>query len=65
MTQKKRIALKKFSSFEEQNDADVEYYRSLEPFQRLEILFKLIGHAEKKDGTVERCVRIYPLIESK
>ena len=36
-----RVA-KKFSSFEEQQKADREYYRSLTPQQRLDILLEMI-----------------------
>jgi len=61
---KRQITLKKFSSFEEAEAADDEYYLSLTMQQRLEIFIQLIGHAESKDGIVERCVRIYPITES-
>jgi hypothetical protein len=65
MSSKKEVEIKKFSSFDEQAKSDDDYYESLTPKERLEILFSLIGHKENKDGTVERCVRIYPLAQRK
>ena len=61
---KRQITLRKVSSFEEADSADDEYYLSLTPQERLQIFIQLIGHAEDKDGIVERCVRIYPITES-
>ncbi|MFQ5930656.1 MAG: hypothetical protein ACE5MK_13260 [Acidobacteriota bacterium] len=45
------MALHKFDSFEEQRQADIRYYRSLSPKQRLEIfrqLQQLVYGAEER-----------------
>jgi hypothetical protein len=55
--------VRKYSSFEDAENADIDYYASLEHEKKLELLIKLIYGSEKPDGIVERCVRIYPLAE--
>ncbi len=56
--------VKKFSGFNEAEQADEQYYLSLNNQERLEIFFQLIGHSDAADGTVARHIRIYPLTES-
>ena len=53
--------IKKYSSFEEAEKADIEYYSSLGYEKKLDLLIKLIYGSEKPNGTIERCVRIYPI----
>ena len=55
--------VKRFSSFEEENKAEEEYYKNLSYEERLKILVHLIGHEDPADGTVQRHLRIYPITE--
>jgi hypothetical protein len=51
-------------SFEESDQADREYYRSLTPQQRLAILLELNRQwAGKTDGTPDRLERVYRIIK--
>lgn len=52
-----------FSSHEEAANADREYYRSLTPEQRLDILLELIEQGG--GGTQSRFERVYRVIERK
>jgi len=52
-----------FSSHEEAAKADREYYRSLTPEQRLDILLELIEQGG--GGTQSRFERVYRVIERK
>jgi hypothetical protein len=51
-----------FRSFAEADQADVEYYRSLTPEQRLEILFELVK-SQKSDGPEQRLERVCRIIK--
>ena len=51
-----------FHSFAEADAADAEYYRSLTPEQRLEILFALVK-AQQPDGTEQRLERVCRIIK--
>ena len=51
-----------FRSFAEADQANVEYYRSLTPEQRLEILFELIANAQP-DETEQRPERVCRIIK--
>lgn len=56
-TMEKKI--QKFSSFEEAEKAEREYYRSLTPQQRIEILLELIARYRSNDESSERLERVY------
>jgi uncharacterized protein YdeI (YjbR/CyaY-like superfamily) len=54
-----------FSSFAEADKAEAEYYRSLTPAQRLEILFQLVQsqQTDEVEPRLERVCRIIKLQE--
>lgn len=56
--------VKKFISFEDEQKADLEYYRKLTYQEKLNILIQLIGHENTDDGAVKRYIRVYPITES-
>lgn len=52
--------VQKFSSFGEAEKAEREYYRSLTPEQRIEILLELIArYRQRDDESSERLERVY------
>jgi uncharacterized protein YdeI (YjbR/CyaY-like superfamily) len=51
-----------FRSFAEADKAEAEYYRSLTPEQRLEILFDLV-QSQQPDGTYQRLERVCRIIK--
>jgi uncharacterized protein YdeI (YjbR/CyaY-like superfamily) len=51
-----------FHSFAEADKADDEYYRSLTPEQRLEILFDLVN-AQQPDGPEQRIEKVCRVIK--
>jgi uncharacterized protein YdeI (YjbR/CyaY-like superfamily) len=51
-----------FHSFAESDEADGEYYRSLTPEQRLEILFDLVK-AQQPDEVEQRLERVCRIIK--
>ena len=53
---------RKFSSFAESDQADREYYRSLTPKQRLDILFELVARAQT-DETGQEFARVYRIVK--
>jgi hypothetical protein len=53
-----------FNSFEERERADREYYHSLTPQERLEILFELIHQWNGDEAGIEKVYRITQLHES-
>ena len=56
--------LKVFGSFEEADQADDEYYASLTPQQRVDILLDMIAaHRESLGETEQRLERVYRVIE--
>ncbi|NMC63815.1 MAG: hypothetical protein GYA55_11685 [SAR324 cluster bacterium] len=57
--------VRKFTSFSEEEKAELEYYRSLSIQDRVRILISLIGITRPEDGIIERSVRIYPLAQRK
>jgi hypothetical protein len=56
---------RKFHSFTEADKADFEYYQSLTPEQRLEMLCELIAraHPDKTSQQIEKVSRIIKLQE--
>ena len=55
-------AARVFHSFAEAEQADADYYRSLTPEQRLEILFELVK-SQQPDGTEQRLERVCRVIK--
>lgn len=53
-----------FHSFEESDQADREYYQSLTPQQRLDLLLELIQQAQNGETKFERVCRIVKLHDS-
>jgi uncharacterized protein YdeI (YjbR/CyaY-like superfamily) len=51
-----------FHSFAEADKAEAQYYRSLTPEQRLEILFDLVD-SQKPDETEQRLERVCRIIK--
>jgi hypothetical protein len=56
------IVARKFSSFAESDRADREYYRSLTPEQRLNILLELVARAQA-DETEQGFARVYRVVK--
>lgn len=56
--------LKSFTSFEEAEQADVEYYASLTPQARVDLLLDLVAaHRESLGETASRFERVYRVVE--
>ena len=56
--------LKVFNSFEEADQADDEYYASLTPQQRVDILLDMVAaYRESLGETGERFERVYRVVE--
>jgi hypothetical protein len=53
---------RKFSSFAESDRADREYYRSLTPEQRLDILLELVARAQD-DEAEQGFARVYRVVK--
>jgi hypothetical protein len=53
----------KFRSFEEADKADVAYYRSLTPQQRLDILLELVKRTQPDDEAEHRLKRVCRIVE--
>ena len=53
--------VRKFHSFDEADDADYEYYRSLSGNEKLQILLELIMPENPDAAVIERSARVYPL----
>ena len=55
---------RKFSSFQEAEEADREFYRSLTPAQRIQMLLELLELVwPDKDGSPPRLERVYRVAE--
>jgi len=61
---KRNLTVRKFKTFEEEAEADEEYYLNLSYEQKLKILIQIIGHKDPSDGAIARHIRIYPLAQS-
>lgn len=56
--------LKVFNSFEDADQADVDYYASITPQERVDILLDMIAaYRESLGETGERLERVYRVIE--
>jgi len=53
----------KFRSFEEADNADYDYYRTLSGDEKLQLLLDLIMPENPDAATVERSARVHPLTE--
>ena len=61
-----KIEARKFSSHQEAEKADLEFYRSLTGEQRLDLLLDLINNATANEGGVERKIeRVYKIVKLK
>ena len=56
------LVVRKFSSFEEAEQADREEYRNMTPQERINILLALIDQG-RPDGADERLERVYRVVE--
>ena len=55
--------VQKFSSFDEADNADYEYYRTLSGNEKLQILLELIMPENPDAAVIERSARVYLLGE--
>ena len=55
--------IRKFDSHAQAEAADRDFYRSLTPEQRLEILFELVARYREEHGCSERLERVYRIVE--
>ncbi len=55
--------VRKFRSFDEADDADFEYYRTLSGNEKLQILLELIIPENPDAAVIERSARVHPLTE--
>ena len=55
--------VRKFHSFDEADDADYDYYRTLSGNEKLQILLELIMPENPDAAVIERSARVYPLSE--
>jgi hypothetical protein len=55
--------VRKFSSFEEADNAELEYYRTLSGNEKLQLLLDLIMPENPNAAIIERSARIHPLAE--
>ena len=54
----------KFTSFEEADRADRDYYQSLTPQQRLDLLFEMIAlHHQGDDSSSKGFARVYRIVK--
>ena len=55
--------VRKFHSFDEADDADNEYYRTLSGDEKLQMLLDLIMPENPDAAVIERSARVYPLAQ--
>ncbi len=55
--------VRKFRSFDEADNADYEYYRTLSGNEKLQILLDLIMPENPDAAVIERSARVHPLTE--
>ena len=55
--------VRKFSSFDEADNADYEYYRTLSGNEKLQLLLELIMPENPDAAVIERSARVHPLTE--
>jgi hypothetical protein len=57
--------VRKFTSFQEADEATYAYYRSLTPEQRLQLLLDLIMPEDPNEARIERVAKVYPLAQER
>ncbi|MBI2531050.1 MAG: hypothetical protein HYW03_02350 [Deltaproteobacteria bacterium] len=57
------IVVQKFRSFDQADDADYEYYRTLSGNEKLQMLLELIMPENPDASVIERSARVHPLTE--
>lgn len=55
--------VRKFHSFDDADNADYEYYRTLSGNEKLQILLELIMPENPYAASIERSARVHPLTE--
>ena len=55
--------VRKFHSFDEADDADYEYYRTLSGDEKLQMLLDLIMPENPDAAVIERSAQVYPLAQ--
>ena len=55
--------VRKFHSFDDADNADYEYYRTLSGDEKLQILLELIMPENPDAAAIERSARVHPLTE--
>jgi hypothetical protein len=55
--------VRRFSSFEEAEKADRDYYLSLTPAQRNEILLELLAMGDQADASERRLAPVYRIVK--
>jgi len=55
--------VRKFRSFDEADNADYEYYRTLSGNEKLQLLLELIMPENPDAAVIERSARVHPLTE--
>ena len=53
----------KFASFKEADQAEIAYYRSLTPLQRVDLLLELVAQGQPRDEAERRLKRVYRIVE--
>ena len=54
--------VRKFKSFEDAERADRDYYRSLSPKERVDLLLDLVTQAQPADEAEQRFERVYRIV---
>jgi hypothetical protein len=57
------MIVRKFRSFEEADNADYEYYRTMSGNEKLQLLLDLIMPENPDAAIIERSARVHPLTE--
>ena len=55
--------VRKFHTFDDADNADYDYYRTLSGNEKLQILLELIMPENPDAAVIERSARVYPLTE--
>ena len=57
------LAVRRFSSFDEADRADREYYRSLTPEERIQMLLELLAMGDDADASERRLAPVYRIVK--
>ena len=55
--------IQKFASFEDADKAEIVYYRSLTPRQRVDLLLDLVAQGQPSDEAERRLKRVYRIVK--